>query len=102
MRSRSIRPVVAILLLAGLLATVAVAWVNKGGPQAPALPAGPAPSPQPEPAGANRVIAAGDIARCENGWDEWTARSVEILGGTVLALGDLAYPHGSATDFRDC
>jgi hypothetical protein len=45
---------------------------------------------------------AGDIARCDNGWDEWTARSVDSQAGTVLALGDLAYPHGSATDFRDC
>ena len=102
MRSRSIRPLVAILLVAALLATVAVVWVIDGGPRAPALPAGPAPSPKPEPAGADRVIAAGDIARCDNGWDEWTGLSVESLGGTVLALGDLAYPHGSATDFRDC
>jgi hypothetical protein len=97
------RPIIALLLLLlGASAIVAVLWFGQRDPQAPALPTGPVPSPLPEPDGASRVIAAGDIARCGNGWDEWTARSVEHLAGSVLALGDLAYQHGSSSDFRDC
>ena len=96
------RLLVALLLIGSLLAGAAIVWLRQSDEQAPALPSGPAPSLQAELAGARRVLAAGDIARCDNGWDEWTARSVEGSAGTVLALGDLAYPHGSAADFRDC
>jgi hypothetical protein len=49
------------------------------------------------------VAAAGDIAACNSKGDEATARLVEgIDGATVLALGDLAYPDGSAEKFADC
>src|SRR5262245_36837211 len=105
MVSSPARRLMLLLVLAGVLTTLTVAavlWLRAGDEQAPALPVGPAPSLQPEPSGAHRVIAAGDIARCDNGWDEWTGRTVGGLAGTVLALGDLAYQHGSAADFRDC
>jgi hypothetical protein len=48
------------------------------------------------------VVAAGDIADCRGGGDEATARLVGgIRASTVLALGDDAYPEGSAKDFED-
>lgn len=53
------------------------------------------------------VIAAGDIAECPaSGYAgtgaEATARLVQSLPGTVLALGDLAYPNGTEQEFREC
>jgi calcineurin-like phosphoesterase family protein len=48
------------------------------------------------------LIAAGDIASCESNGDEATARLLDSLPGTVLALGDIAYRHGSAREFRAC
>ena len=94
-----------IVLVAAAMLLLFVPWALSGFsiPAAPPpLPAGPAPSPQPELPGTARVIAAGDIAVCGSDWDEWTARTVETLAGTVLALGDDAYKHGSSADYRDC
>ena len=56
---------------------------------------------------AHTLIAAGDIAQCTaSGYAgsgaEATARLVESLPGAVLALGDLAYPNGTARQFREC
>jgi hypothetical protein len=72
------------------------------------------------------LIAVGDIANCkkskmERGWFEWFLESihlkeaaetvpgataiadqVEQLPGTILALGDLAYPEGSESNIRNC
>ena len=64
------------------------------------------------------VLAAGDVAWCPEGWWDrmWsrlrgedpepgaaaTAALLDRLPGTVLALGDLVYPEGSAEDFRKC
>ncbi len=51
------------------------------------------------------VFAAGDIAGCDTSGDEATADLLDLLvrpGGTVLALGDLAYPDGSAQNFAQC
>jgi len=59
------------------------------------------------PSGSETVLAAGDIAQCrrseyaETG-AEATARLIERFPGTVLALGDLAYPNGGQREFRDC
>lgn len=48
------------------------------------------------------VYAAGDIGECGFG----APRTGELLdtlnAGPILALGDLAYPNGSAANFRDC
>lgn len=47
------------------------------------------------------VVAAGDIASCSSSYrDEATAKLVDRLGGTVLTLGDQAYPDGSTANFR--
>lgn len=47
------------------------------------------------------LIGAGDIADCSNlAGAEATAKLLEANPGTVMALGDLAYPNGSADDFR--
>jgi alkaline phosphatase len=64
---------------------------------------GPGPSPaEPSPAASVRVIAAGDIARCDSKADDQTAALVASMRGTVLVLGDAAYEKGSATDFAAC
>jgi acid phosphatase type 7 len=47
------------------------------------------------------LIGAGDIADCSNlVGAEATAKLLEGNPGTVMALGDLAYPNGSADDFK--
>ena len=53
------------------------------------------------------LIAAGDIAQCGRlGYvgtgAEATARLIDRLPATVLALGDLAYPNGTEREFREC
>ena len=47
------------------------------------------------------LIGAGDIADCMDlSGAEATAKLLEANPGTVMALGDLAYPNGTADDFR--
>ena len=53
------------------------------------------------------ILAAGDIARCGIGGDEATAKTLDSLvqvypSATVVPLGDLVYPDGTAANFRDC
>src|SRR5215216_6885566 len=57
--------------------------------------------PEPTPSG-EVVLAAGDIANCHAQGDEATAELVEGIDGTVLALGDEAYPKGSQANFEEC
>jgi hypothetical protein len=83
-------------------------------PTAPSPPASPTPSATPAPtvqatpsATATSepdpvLIAAGDIASCDLDGDAQTAARIGDLEGTVLALGDLAYPAGSDVTYRDC
>jgi hypothetical protein len=50
--------------------------------------------------GANAVLlAAGDVAECGRKGAQATARILSRSPGTVAALGDLAYPDGTAADF---
>jgi hypothetical protein len=63
---------------------------------------GPEKTPPPEVAGPPVVVAVGDIANCASEGDEATARLVSGIEGTVLTLGDEAYPHGTAEDFEEC
>ena len=59
-----------------------------------------APSAQ---AGSDAVIAgAGDIAGCNKSGDEATAKVLGGIGGTVMAVGDLAYPEGTTAQFAKC
>jgi hypothetical protein len=46
------------------------------------------------------ILAAGDIADCASQGDEATARLLDGLPGTILLLGDIAYPSGRPQDFR--
>lgn len=48
------------------------------------------------------IIAAGDISICSNIEDEETAKLIDQIEGTVLALGDNAYDVGSIRDYNDC
>jgi acid phosphatase type 7 len=48
------------------------------------------------------IVGAGDIADCTNlAGAEATARLLETIPGTVMAVGDLAYPDGTKENF-DC
>src|SRR5258705_8841688 len=47
------------------------------------------------------LIGAGDIADCSDlAGAEATAKLLEANPGTVMALGDLAYPNGTPDDFK--
>lgn len=48
------------------------------------------------------VLAAGDIAECGAPGASLTARLLAHQPGTILAVGDLAYPSGRAEDFARC
>ncbi len=56
---------------------------------------------EPVPAGATRVLAAGDIGECGGAAGE-TAEILEAVPGPFLALGDIAYPKGAPQDYTDC
>jgi hypothetical protein len=46
---------------------------------------------------------AGDIGMCTNGGNpQATARLLDSIDGTIFALGDNAYPSGTAQNYRDC
>ncbi|HEV8075654.1 MAG TPA: metallophosphoesterase [Candidatus Acidoferrum sp.] len=77
------------LLIAGLLVSPAFAPVKPG-------------SSAPGEADKGVVlIGAGDIADCSDlAGAEATAKLLEANPGTVMALGDLAYPNGTAEDFK--
>jgi len=48
-------------------------------------------------------VAAGDIVDCGNlSGSEATAKLLDAIPGTVLALGDLTYKDGSDENFRCC
>jgi hypothetical protein len=63
---------------------------------------GCAPEQPPGPPSGKVIVAAGDIADCASEGDEATARLVGGIEGTVLTLGDNAYPDGSAESFDEC
>jgi hypothetical protein len=48
------------------------------------------------------LLAAGDVAVCGSTATHATGRLLDGLPGTVITLGDNAYPSGSAESFRDC
>jgi hypothetical protein len=65
-------------------------------------PFSPSPPPPPPPVGGDVLLAAGDIGECLLPGAEQTARLLDGLRGTILALGDIAYPRGSHLDFGRC
>jgi acid phosphatase type 7 len=49
------------------------------------------------------LVGAGDIATCKAlEGAEATAKLIEQIPGTVFAAGDLAYEHGTTTEFQNC
>jgi acid phosphatase type 7 len=48
------------------------------------------------------VVAAGDIASCEEQGSQLTAMLLDGISGTVLTLGDNAYPHGTIVNYATC
>jgi hypothetical protein len=50
----------------------------------------------------NQLLAAGNVGYCPEANDEATGALLGTLPGRILALGDLAYPQGTAADFASC
>jgi len=48
------------------------------------------------------VVGAGDIASCSSTGAQATAALLDQVAGTVITIGDNAYPNGSANDFAQC
>jgi PKD repeat protein len=48
------------------------------------------------------LVGAGDISSCRNDRDELTAQLLDRIPGTVVTLGDNAYPNGRAQDYANC
>jgi 3',5'-cyclic AMP phosphodiesterase CpdA len=49
-----------------------------------------------------QLLAAGDIASCRSSGDEATARLLDGLRGTIVALGDTVYETGTDAEYRRC
>jgi len=61
------------------------------------------PGPGPGPIGPTTVlVAAGDIGLCGSRAALETGAMLDDIPGTILAVGDLAYPHGTAEDLISC
>src|SRR5207237_4010687 len=66
----------------------------------PILPLGGCHSRMPKYSNAVVLVGAGDIADCTDlSGAEATAKLLEKIPGTVIAIGDLAYPDGSRENF---
>lgn len=48
------------------------------------------------------LVGAGDIANCASRNAERTAAILDGIEGTVITIGDNAYPDGTPTDFQQC
>jgi acid phosphatase type 7 len=48
------------------------------------------------------LVGAGDIASCDSDGDSRTARLLDAVDGTVMALGDNAYTDGTPSQFTRC
>jgi acid phosphatase type 7 len=48
------------------------------------------------------LVGAGDIATCDNNYDEATAKLLDNISGTVFTTGDHAYPDGTSAQFNSC
>jgi hypothetical protein len=65
-------------------------------------PSGTGTAPTPSTSPTVTLLAAGDIGSCASTGDEATAAVVARVAGEFAALGDIAYPNGSAADFARC
>src|ERR1041385_4335186 len=48
------------------------------------------------------LVGAGNIATCGGDDDEATAQLLDAIPGTVVTLGDNAFPHGTLADYTNC
>jgi hypothetical protein len=48
------------------------------------------------------LLAAGDIGLCGSRGAAQTGEMLDGMQGTILAVGDLAYPHGAVEDYVSC
>ncbi|MEW5960815.1 MAG: metallophosphoesterase [Chloroflexota bacterium] len=48
------------------------------------------------------LVGAGDITNCNRTQDEATAQLLDGIAGTVVTLGDNAYPNGTLAQFNNC
>ena len=55
-----------------------------------------------QPIASVTLVGAGNIARCDRTNDEATANILDAIAGTVFALGDAAYPNGTAATYTNC
>jgi acid phosphatase type 7 len=96
MRGRVRRSTLAAVggLLAVALAFAVLLGLGQGG----LLGGGPT-SP---PGSTVTVVAVGDIGVCDSNRDSATATLAAQTTGTILALGDIAYPDGTAANFSQC
>src|SRR5436853_203890 len=66
----------------------------------------PARPPRLEPGAAATagevLVGAGNIATCGGVDDEATANLLDAIPGTVVTLGDNAFPHGTLADYTNC
>ncbi len=74
---------------------------SPSGPSNPGTGGGP-PGGGPSPPITVTMLGAGDIGMCGRPEVAQTARLVAGLEGDILLAGDIAYPQGTAANFRDC
>src|SRR5438270_702966 len=55
-----------------------------------------------QPVASVTLVGAGNVARCDRTNDEATASLLDGIAGTVFALGDAAYPNGTAATYQNC
>ena len=81
-----------------LPAAVAITAALAGG-LAACEPVRPAPPPDTDRA---FLLAAGDIASCDETADTATGNLVRLLRAGIAGLGDVAYEHGTVDDYERC
>lgn len=90
---------VALATVLAVLAGLVVVQLLR--PRAAVGPNPPATVPAAS-AGAEVLLAVGDIGSCEGQSDEAVAALASGLPGAIALLGDIAYEKGSAAEFRKC
>src|SRR6266487_5720539 len=105
--TKRFRKVVVTVGRAGALLLLVTCTEDRNLTSPPSTPNAPpdvvsGPLPAPASAFAVQLIGAGNIARCDRTNDEATAAVLDGIPGTVFALGDAAYPNGTATNYANC
>ncbi len=73
-----------------------------GGSSSPSPSPSPNPDPIQPPGSPYVLVGAGDVGWCASPAPEATAKLLDGITGTVFVTGDVAYPDGTAENFRDC